>query len=68
MSALEIKKRDEHLGRAVPLLCEGGCDPRAYGRDDPRQGVRVAFICGRPAASLCSSCAKAWEKAWGEAA
>ena len=64
---LSVEKRTEHNGIGLPLLCEGGCNPRDYGRDDPRQGVRVVWIAGRPAMSLCKSCSDKLKALWAEA-
>jgi hypothetical protein len=68
MSALEIQRRNDHNGRGIDLHCEGGCTNTHRGPDHHNSAIRIAYICGRPAAGLCAKCAKDWERMWGRAA
>ena len=73
MAALEIVKRSDHNGVGIGLNCEGGCVPanvRTGRRPEGKQNsaVRIAYVAGYPAAGLCASCARLWERTWEEAA
>ena len=66
MPALESRKRTE-IHTQFSSLCEGACVPskvksRTVPKGSKAQAVRVAYLCGRPAAGLCARCAKDWER------